>query len=139
VIADAEEEVLHQILGHAQRAEDEVSGLAMEALSEALSGRWTVDDLRPELSSLETDVRLAGTEGLALVSGDRAVEELIRLLANDPARQVRVRAAQILSARPDSLAALQALRRAAQTDPDQEVRRAAAEAQKAAAPPATPA
>ena len=138
VIADAEEEVLHQILGHAQRAEEEVSGLAMEALSEALSGRWTVDDLRPELSSLETDVRLAGTEGLALVSGDRAVEELIRLLANDPARQVRVRAAQILSARPDSLAALQALRRAAQTDPDQEVRRAAAEAQKAAAPPAAP-
>jgi HEAT repeat protein len=127
--AEADEAVLHQILSQAQRAPSEIGRPAAEALSAVLRQRWTVEDLKPELASLETEVRLAGLEGLALIGGEEAVQEMLRLLAGDPARQVRLRAAQVLSAYVDDLSVLQALHRAEQSDPDPEVRRVAGEAE----------
>jgi len=127
-LADVEEDLLRRILTDAQKARPEVAQSVTEALSQLLAGRWTVEDLRPELSSLETEVRLAGLEGLLLLRQEDATEEIIRLLARDPAPRVRLRAAQILAARRENLSALQALRRAAATDPDTEVRHVAEEA-----------
>ena len=126
-LADVEEDLLRRILAHAQRARPEVAQSVTEALSQALAGRWTVEDLRPELNSLDTEVRLAGLEGLSLVRKEDATEEIIGLLAGDPAPRVRLRAAQVLLSRCDNVSALQALRRAAAADPDPDVRRVAGE------------
>ena len=130
-LADVEEDLLRRVLTHAQSARPEVAQSVTEALSQVLAGRWTVSDLRPELNSLDTEVRLAGLEGLALVRHEDATEEIIGLLAGDPAPRVRLRAAQVLSSRCDNLSALQALRRAAATDPDPDVSRVAGEATQA--------
>jgi len=133
-LAGVEEDLLRRVLIHAQNARPEVAQSVTEALSQVLAGRWTVSDLRPELNSLDTEVRLTGLEGLTLVRHEDATEEIIGLLAGDPAPRVRLRAAQILSSRGDNLSALQALRRAAAADPDPDVRRAAGEDATQAAP-----
>jgi HEAT repeat protein len=128
-LANVEDDLLRRILAHAQKARPEMAPSVTEALSQVLAGRRTVGDLWPVLSSLDTEVRMAGLEDLSLVRQDDATHEIIRLLAGDPVSRVRLRAAQILSARcGNNLPARQALRRAAATDPDEGVRRVAQDA-----------
>jgi HEAT repeat protein len=124
-LAGADEALVHQLLEHVQGLPQDLGQGVLEALSHLLEGRWTVADLRPELSSLNAEERLAGLEGLALVGGPEAMQEMARLLSSDPSATVRLRAVEILSARAEDVTALQALKTAAQSDPDIRVRQAA--------------
>jgi HEAT repeat protein len=126
VLAEADGVVLHQTLSRAQQA-PHLGRRVIAALAQVLRDRWTVADLRSELASLDTESRLAGLEGLAILGSGEAIAEMARLLASDPDPRVRLRAARLLSPHLDNLAVFQALRHAAQADPDAVVREAASE------------
>jgi HEAT repeat protein len=125
-LTEADAAVLHQTLSRAQQA-PHLGRRVIKALAQVLRDRWTVADLRPELASLDTESRLAGLEGLAILGTGEAIAEMARLLANDPDPRVRLRAARLLSPHLENLAVFQALRHAAQADPDAVVREAASE------------
>jgi HEAT repeat protein len=120
----ADETKLRALLQTAQEAPTDVRRAAMETLSYLLSKRWTAKDFRQELDSLDPKVRVAGLEGLALVASPEAVRTVARVLAADPSGEIRTRAAEILSQWDDPVAQ-EALRNAAETDPDSRVRDAA--------------
>ena len=126
-LAGADEALVRQLLDHVQKLPQDVGHGLLDALSHMLQGRWTIADLRPELSSLDAEARLAGLEGLALVGGPDAVHAVARLLSSDPSTKVRLRAVEILSSSAEDLTALQALKTAAQSDPDARVRQAASQ------------
>lgn len=124
LLTEAPEDVLHQLFDAARTAPSDIAKRAVEALSKVIAERWSVDDLQPELGSLDPAVRLGGVEALAAIRGRQATEALARILTADPAAQVRLRAAQVLAGRDDP-AATSALQRALQSDPDRQVRAAA--------------
>ena len=126
-LAGADEALVRQLLDHVQKLPEDVGQGLLGALSHMLHGRWTIADLRPELSSLDAEARLAGLEGLALVGGPDAVHAVARLLSSDPSTKVRLRAVEILSSSADDLTGLQALKTAARSDPDARVRQAASQ------------
>jgi len=120
----ADEAVLRKVLAAVQQRPADVARAAAETLSYVLSRRWTVEDFRADLDSLDPKARLAGLEGLALVGSAEAVAEMCRLLKTDPAPELRRRTVEILM--PFSAPAAQdAVRIAAEQDPDSEVRHAA--------------
>jgi HEAT repeat protein len=109
----------------AQQAAPDIGRTALETISYLLSKRWTPEEFRPELGSLDAEARLAGLEGLALIGTAEAMREVARVLRTDPTHELRIRAAEILAESPDP-AAREALRQAAANDPDPRVRDAAA-------------
>jgi len=123
----ADEPVLRKLLTALQDRPAAAASAAADTLSYVLSSRWTADDFRPDLDSLDPKTRLAGVEGLALVGSPEAVAELCRILKADPDSDIRCRTAAILAqfAVP---AAQEAARTAAQHDPDPRVRQAASAA-----------
>jgi len=126
-LGEVDDETLHGILRAAETTSGEAARAAVEALSDIVAATWTVEDIRPELASLDPAVRLAALEALALIRSPEAISETVRLLADDPSPQVRVRAAQLLAGQ-DGPGVAGALARAAQSDPDHQVRAAASAA-----------
>ncbi len=124
LLHEADEAQLRKLLHAARSAPEETRRTAMETISYLLSRRWTAQDFRAELDSLDPEVRLGGLEGLALVGSAEAVREVIRVLNTDPSHEIRVRAARILGQSSDA-AAWEALKKVAAEDPDPRVRDAA--------------
>jgi len=131
LLQQATEAQLRKLLGaarqatFAQQAAGDVGRTALETISYLLSKRWTPEEFRPELASLDAETRLAGLEGLALIGSAEAMREVARVLRTDPTHELRIRAAEILAESPDP-GAREALRQAAANDPDPRVRDAAA-------------
>jgi len=124
LLHEADEAQLRKLLHAARSAPEETRRTAMETISYLLSRRWTAEDFRDELDSLDPEVRLGGLEGLALVGSAEAVGEMIRVLNTDPSHEIRVRAARILGQSSDAVA-WEALKKVAAEDPDPRVRDAA--------------
>jgi len=97
LLQQGEEAALRRLLAAARNAPAECGDRALETISYVMSRRWTVEDFREELASSDSEDRLAGVEGLAMVGGDEAAGELARLARNDPSPQVRSRAAEIVA------------------------------------------
>lgn len=125
LLQQANEPQLRKLLRAAQQAAPDIGRTALETISYLLSKRWTPEEFRPELASLDAEARLAGLEGLALIGTAEAMREVARVLRTDPTHELRIRAAEILAESPDP-AAREALRQATANDPDPRVRDAAA-------------
>jgi HEAT repeat protein len=116
--------MVRKLLGLAHQQTSELGSTASDTLAYVAGMQLTVDEIKQELESFDPTARARSAEILGLVGGDDAISELICLLQRDPSREVRLATVRVL-ARLHAGGAMEALRDAAQGDPDAEVRKAA--------------
>ncbi len=96
LLQQGDEAALRRLLMAARSAPPESGERALETISYVMSRRWTVEDFAGELASSDPEDRLMAVEGLAMVGGDEAAQELARLAKSDSSPQIKKRAAEIV-------------------------------------------
>jgi HEAT repeat protein len=97
LLQQAEADVIKQLLAAAAKATSESSAAAMGTLSYVVGTRCTPADFSADLQSSDSEVRLAGLEGLAIVGAEESRADVARMSEGDSSPEVRQRAAEILT------------------------------------------
>jgi HEAT repeat protein len=124
LLAEADPEVLRLLLKVARAATGEAQAVLLGLLMETMKSVGTVEGYKQDLASVDPTTRSAALEALSLFETEETAEVVAQVLLNDPAPQVRKRAAMLLGRLPGE-AAQKALRQAAQHDLDPEVKETA--------------
>jgi HEAT repeat protein len=124
LLAEADPEILRMLLTVAKSATGESQAVLLGLLMETMKSVGTVEGYKQDLFSVDPKTRTAALEALSLFETEETAQIVAQVLANDPAPEVRKRAAILLGRIPGA-AAQNALRRAAEQDLDPEVKETA--------------